>query len=188
MIDNIKSQIEESIQVKNSFQTELLGKIEEATQKCIECIKSGGKLLICGNGGSAADSQHFAAELVSKYRLERRGLPALALTTNTSSLTAIGNDYGFDRVFARQVEAFGAKGDILFAISTSGNSKNLIAAIEKAREQGIKTIGLTGESGGEMKSNCDILINCPSQDTPRIQECHILVIHIVCDLIEQAFA
>lgn len=184
----ILKQIEESIKVKESFSEVSINDIAQAAQEIIKRIKKGGKILICGNGGSAADSQHFAAELVSKFKLERKALPAMALTTNTSTITAIGNDYSFDKIFSRQIEAFGNKKDVLFAISTSGNSKNTIEAVIQANKQGMFTIGLTGENNGKIKSNCDITIQVPSSDTPRIQESHIMIIHILCDLIEQAFA
>lgn len=173
--------------MKRAFSEELIGKIEECVVKCIECIEKGGRILICGNGGSAADSQHFAAELVSKFRLERKGLPAIALTTNTSTLTAIGNDYGFERVFSRQVEAIGQEGDVLIGISTSGNSKNILAAFREAEKNKLFTIGLTGQHGGEMNAVGNLMLKVPSTDTPRIQESHITIIHIVCELIEEHF-
>ncbi|MBU1165992.1 D-sedoheptulose 7-phosphate isomerase, partial [Candidatus Micrarchaeota archaeon] len=141
-------------------------------------------LLICGNGGSAADAQHFAAELVGRYKKERKALPAIALTTDTSVITAISNDYGFEHVFSRQVEALSAGGDVLFLISTSGNSPNLLEAAKKAKTLGIKIIGLLGKGGGKLKSMCDHAIVIPSDNTPRIQEMHVLVIHMICESVE----
>lgn len=187
MKSEIKNQIEESIRVKQDFSKDLIEAIEKSASEIIDCLKGGSKVLICGNGGSAADSQHLAAELVSKYRVERKGLPVMALTTNTSILTAISNDYDFDRVFARQVEAFAQKGDVLFAISTSGNSKSVLAAIKEAKKRDVLVIGLTGATGGSMIDFCDVVMRVPSGDTPRIQESHILIIHIICDLVEKAF-
>lgn len=143
--------------------------------------------MICGNGGSAADSQHFAAELVSKFRRERKALPAIALTVNTSVITAISNDYDYKKIFSRQIEALGENGDVAFFISTSGNSKNIIEAIGIAKKLGLFTIGMTGEDGGEMQNLCDLVLNVPSNKTPRIQEGHILIIHILCELIEKEF-
>ena len=188
MKQTIRKQIDESIKVKRAFSDELIDSIEKTAQEIIKHLKNGGKLLICGNGGSAADSQHFAAELVSKFKMERKALPAIALTINTSTITAISNDYDFNRIFSRQIEAFGNKKDVLFAISTSGNSENIIEAISQAKKQNIFTIGLTGSTEGKMKKHCDLIIQIPSTETPRIQEAHIMVIHILCDLIEQAFS
>lgn len=151
-------------------------------------LRGGHTLLIAGNGGSAADSQHFAAELVGRYKKERPAWPAIALTTDTSALTAIGNDYGFEQVFSRQVEALGKKGDLLILISTSGNSPNLLRALEKARERGLSTLALLGRDGGKLKGRCDLEIIVPSANTPRIQEMHISIIHIVCELVESELA
>lgn len=158
--------------------------LEIASKLAVETLKNGNKILICGNGGSAADAQHFAAELTGRYKTERRGLPGIALTTDTSALTAIGNDYGYDRVFDRQVEALASTGDLLIGISTSGNSTNVINALNLAKQMNCKTIGLTGRDGGKMNSLCDINIVVPSNDTPRIQEMHILFIHIICQIID----
>jgi len=144
-----------------------------------------GTLLVCGNGGSAADAQHIAAELTGRFFRDRKPLPALALHGNTSSLTAIANDYGYDQVFAREVGAHGREGDVLLAVSTSGNSANILSAIEAAREKGMVVIGLTGESGGKMRDLCDVCLCVPSTSTPRIQECHILIGHTICELLEQ---
>jgi D-sedoheptulose 7-phosphate isomerase len=148
-------------------------------------MAAGGALLVCGNGGSAADAQHIAAELTGRFFRDRKPLRALALHANTSSLTAIGNDYGYDEVFAREVGAHGRAGDVLLAISTSGNSRNVVRAIETAREKGMAVIGLTGAAGGRMRDLCDVCLCVPSSSTPRIQECHILVGHTICELLEQ---
>lgn len=158
--------------------------LEKASKIAVETLKNGNKILLCGNGGSAADAQHFAAELTGRYKTERRGLPGIALTTDTSALTAIGNDYGYDRVFDRQVEALASKGDLLIGISTSGNSTNVINALKVARDLGCKTIGLTGRDGGKMNELCDINLVIPSNDTPRIQEMHILFEHTICQIID----
>lgn len=151
-----------------------------------EAIGRGNKILIFGNGGSAADAQHIAAELVGRYKLERRGLPAIALTTDTSALTAIANDYGYDMVFSRQIEALARPGDVVIGISTSGNSKNVINAFKSAKELGCKCIGLSGKDGGVMSKVCDVNIVVPSNNTPRIQEMHILIGHIMCQAIEDS--
>lgn len=160
--------------------------IETAAKMVIDCYRAGGKVLLCGNGGSAADAQHLAAELVMRLKLERPAIPALALTTNTSLLTAIGNDYKYDLVFVRQVEAFGRAGDVLIAISTSGESENVIKAIEFARVEGIKSLALTGVTGGRLAEKVDLAIKVPSDNVQRIQECHITIGHILCELIESA--
>ncbi|OGC10167.1 phosphoheptose isomerase [candidate division WOR-1 bacterium RIFOXYC2_FULL_37_10] len=181
MIEELK----ESIEVKNKAIESLVPKIEEASKILISAIKSGNKILICGNGGSAADSQHFSAELISRFKKERPSIPAIALTTDTSILTAIGNDYSFDKVFSRQIEGLGQKGDILIGISTSGNSKDVIEAFNTAKNKGIKTIAFLGGTGGKIKGTTDIEITVPTDNTPRVQECHITIIHIICNLIEQ---
>ena len=180
----IKAKIEESIEVKESLHETQAENIEKAARVIISSLRTGGKLLLFGNGGSAADSQHMAAELVGRFKKERKALAAIALTTDTSILTALGNDYGFDVVFARQVEALGRAGDVAMGLSTSGKSKNVIAALKKARSIGIKTIGLTGLDGGAMYEACDVLITAGSKNTPRIQESHSLIGHILCELIE----
>lgn len=159
---------------------------EAAAALVTERLRQGRKLLICGNGGSAADAQHWAGELVSRFHYDRPGLPAIALTTDSSILTAIGNDYGYDRVFARQVEALGQPGDVLFAISTSGNSRNVIAALEAARAGGIATVGFSGAGGGAMAGLCEICIRIPSDSTPRIQEGHEVLGHAICAMVEAA--
>lgn len=156
-------------------------------QRLLTALRAGGKVLLCGNGGSAADAQHVAAELVGRFAHVRRGLPAIALTTDSSALTSIGNDFGFDHVFARQVEALARKGDVLIGISTSGNSRNVIEAVKMARKLGVTTIGLLGGSGGALKDLVDYVLIVPSHDTPRIQECHILIGHIWCAMIDEAF-
>jgi D-sedoheptulose 7-phosphate isomerase len=158
--------------------------LERIAREMTRAIISGHKILWCGNGGSAADSQHLAAELMGRFRRERRSLPSIALTTDTSALTAIGNDFGYEKVFQRQVEALCVRGDVLFGISTSGNSKNVCAALESARKIGAFTVALTGEGGGEMKHHADITLGVPSKDTARIQESHILCGHMLCDWVE----
>lgn len=152
----------------------------------IDCYEAGNKLLIAGNGGSAADAQHIAAEFVSRFNFDRPGLPALALTTDTSILTAVGNDYGYDQLFSRQIEANGVAGDIFLGISTSGNSPNILLALEAAKLKGITTFGLTGQAGGRMRELCDHCLFVPSADTPRIQEAHILIGHTFCAMVELA--
>ncbi|MCR4418637.1 MAG: D-sedoheptulose 7-phosphate isomerase [Clostridia bacterium] len=160
--------------------------IAEAAAVVAEVVTGSGKILFCGNGGSAADAQHIAGELVGRFLKERWPLPALALNGNTSVLTALGNDYGFEEIFARQVAALGQPGDVLVAISTSGNSPNVLRAAEVARAKGMKVIGLTGAVGGKLKPLCDLCLCVPSASTPRIQEMHILVGHIICQLVEEA--
>ncbi|MBL7960807.1 D-sedoheptulose 7-phosphate isomerase [bacterium] len=176
-----------SIESKQSlFEDSLLiSNIEEIVNLIVDCFKKNGKVLFCGNGGSAADAQHLAAELSGRFYLDRKPLFAEALHTNSSYLTAVANDYGYDEVFARLVSAMGRKGDVLIAISTSGNSQNIINAIEAAKKAEMVTVGFTGEKGGKMKDMCTYLVNVPSNDTPRIQECHILVGHIICELVEK---
>lgn len=161
--------------------------LEKASQIAIDTLKNGNKILLFGNGGSAADAQHIAAELTGRYKTERRGLPGIALTTDTSALTAIGNDYGYDRVFDRQVESLAQNGDLLIGISTSGNSKNVINAFKIGKEIGCKIIGFSGRDGGEMNNYCDVNLVVPSNDTPRIQEMHILFGHTICQLIDEAY-
>src|ERR1700757_3298861 len=151
---------------------------------CVGALRNGHKVLFAGNGGSAADAQHLAAELVSRYAYDRPGLPAFALTTDTSALTAIGNDYGYERMFARQIEAVGSAGDVFFAISTSGRSPNVLSALGAARAKRLITVGMTGRAGGEMPARCDFLLRVPSDSTPRIQEGHIAMGHAICQIIE----
>lgn len=180
--------LQASIDVKTSILEDesLLALIEQVATAIINAYQCGKKVLICGNGGSAADAQHIAAEFVGKFYKERRSLPALALHANTSVLTAIGNDYGYETVFARQIEAYGAVGDVLIGISTSGNSPNVIQAVEKAKEIGVLTVAMTGGKDSKLSEEADICLRVPSTDTPRIQEAHITLGHIICFLVEQA--
>ena len=184
----IENQVKKSIDVKQQFlnNTELMNLIKEVSFKIIEAYKNGNKTLIAGNGGSAADAQHIAGEFVSKFYFDRPGLASLALTTDTSIITAIGNDYGYEKLFSRQVQANGVKGDIFIGISTSGNSANIIEALKECKEKGIITVGLTGERGGKMAEMCDYCIKVPSNETPRVQEAHILIGHIICAVVEEA--
>lgn len=161
--------------------------IEQLARLCRTAIHEGGKILFMGNGGSAADAQHLAAEFVGRFEKERRGLPAIALTTDTSLLTAVGNDYGFDMIFSRQIEALARPGDVVVGISTSGNSPNVVKALAIAKEMGAVTVGLTGAKGGKMDGLCDLCIKVPSEKTARIQEAHILIGHIVCALVDEGF-
>jgi D-sedoheptulose 7-phosphate isomerase len=161
--------------------------IEIAANICVDSLKKGNKILIFGNGGSAADAQHIAAEIVGRYKVERKGLPAIALTTDTSVLTSIGNDFGFEHLFDRQVQALANKNDVLIGISTGGTSKNVINALKLGKNNGCKVIGFSGKSGGNFNNICDINLVVASEDTPRIQEIHILIGHIICHLIDQAF-
>jgi D-sedoheptulose 7-phosphate isomerase len=170
------------------YDENFIKKIEQIADGLITTLKKGHKILIFGNGGSAADSQHFAAELVSRFQKERKALAAIALTANTSSLTAIANDYTFDIVFRRQLEALGKPGDCAFAISTSGKAKNVTAALQYAKKHKIKTVLLSGKDGGSCKQHADLAIVVPGETTARIQEAHILIIHIICELIEKAYA
>lgn len=163
----------------------LTNNIQSAANMCWECINKGGKILIFGNGGSAADAQHIAAELTGRYKLNRRALAAIALTTDTSALTAIGNDFSFEEIFRRQVEALAKPNDLIWGISTSGNSMNVIKALELGKNLKCKILGFSGKDGGLMRELCDILLLSPSNDTPRIQEMHILMAHIICDIIEK---
>lgn len=174
-----------SAEVKRQFADEAAGAIARAARLVAECLDRGGKVLLCGNGGSAADAQHIAGELVGRFKLERPAFHAIALTTDTSVLTSIANDYGFDEVFARQVGGLGAEGDVLLAYSTSGNSPNVLRAIEVAKPLGMKIVGLTGQGGGQMAGACDLLIAAPSTDTPIVQECHAAAGHTLCLLVER---
>ncbi|SFV67372.1 Phosphoheptose isomerase 1 [hydrothermal vent metagenome] len=162
----------------------LIPNIETASEMLTDTLKKGNKVLLCGNGGSAADAQHIAAELTGRYKSERKGLPGIALTTDTSALTAIGNDYGYARVFDRQVEALANEGDLLIGISTSGNSANVLSALKTAKAHGCTTIGFSGHTGGAMNEICDINLVVPSDDTPRIQEMHILFGHTLCQIVD----
>ena len=181
----VEESLRESLQVKEKTLDQLPGTIAEAASLMVEVLASGGKLLICGNGGSAADAQHMACELVVRFQREGRALPALALTTDSSVLTARANDHSFEDVFSRQVEALGRPGDLLLAISTSGGSPNVLAAAERAGASGLRVVGLTGRGGGDLAGHCDVCIEVPSESTPRIQEVHIAIIHALCAIIEE---
>ena len=183
----IEEHLRKSIKLKSEILNDLslLTIIKEMSLAIIESYQNKKKLILFGNGGSAADAQHIAAELVNRFKVERRALPAVALTTDTSILTAIANDYDYSRVFARQVEALAEEGDVVIGISTSGTSLSVIKGIEVAREKGAKTIGLTGKDGGELAKIVDLVLKVPSTDTPRIQEAHITILHIICSLIEK---
>lgn len=186
MHDPILDQLTESIAVKQALAADqaLLLAIENAAQSLVRCLQQGNKVLFAGNGGSAADAQHLAGELVSRFYYDRPALAGLALTTDTSVLTAIGNDYGYEQTFSRQVRGLGRPGDVLVGLTTSGNSPNILAAMAAARELGLVTIGLTGRSGGKLAQAVDCCLRIPSDSTPRIQECHITVGHILCALVE----
>ena len=184
----IKHEFSEHIKASIETIKSISKPIEIASNLCIDCLNQGNKILIFGNGGSAADAQHIAAELVGRYKTERKGLSAIALTTDTSAITAIANDYGYLHVFDRQVEALANKGDVLIGISTGGGSANVISALKLANDLGCKTIGLSGKGGGEFNSLCDVSIIVPSEDTPRIQEMHIVIGHTICHLIDQEFS
>ena len=183
----IKNYIKKSIETKrNILENEnILSKIRDVSLVIVDSLKNGGKVLICGNGGSAADSQHIAAELVGRLSFDRPGLPAMALTVDSSILTAVGNDYGYEMVFSRQVQACAQKGDVLIGISSSGNSKNVVNAILEAKEKGVFTVGFTGEKDGLISANADITIKIPSSETPIIQESHIMAGHIICAMVEK---
>lgn len=183
--DRAREAMAASAAVKQRFAEEGADAVAAAAELVAHALRAGGKVLLCGNGGSAADAQHIAGELVGRFKIERPAFHAVALTTDTSVLTAVANDYGFDEVFARQVEGLGAEGDVLMAYSTSGNSPNVLKAIEKARAIGMKTVGLTGAGGGQMAGLCDVCIMAPSDDTPIIQECHAAAGHTICLLVEQ---
>ncbi len=182
----IEEIIKESAEVKQQLLKSQADNIQKAADIIIACFKKGGKVILFGNGGSAADAQHIVAEFVGRFKKERKAMPALALTVNTSVLTAIGNDYGFENTFKRQVEALANKNDVVFGISTSGNAKNVLAAIELANKIGIITIGLTGGDGGKLAKAALVSIIVPSENTPRIQESHIVIGHIICELAEEA--
>lgn len=184
----ISAQITEAGRVMSAMLANdaLLAAVEAAAGACIECLQRGGKILLAGNGGSAADAQHIAGELVSRFAFDRPGLPAIALTTDSSILTAIGNDYGYEKLFARQVQAHANTGDVLIGYSTSGKSPNILRAFEEARSRGLVRVGLTGNRGGPMQELCDHLLEVPSADTPKIQEGHLVLGHILCGLIENA--
>jgi D-sedoheptulose 7-phosphate isomerase len=185
--DRVCHSIEASVTVKQRLlaSPEIVSSIATVCDVVAGALQSGGKLFLFGNGGSAADAQHIAAELVGRFAFERRALPALALSVNTSCVTAIGNDYGFDKVFSRQIEALGRPGDVAVGITTSGNSPNVLLGVSAAREMGLHTVGLTNQTGGKLRDAVDHCICAPSLETPRIQECHILIGHIIAELVEQ---
>jgi D-sedoheptulose 7-phosphate isomerase len=184
----IKFEFEEHLKTSQATFESIGHSVEVAAKLCIDCLKDGKKILLFGNGGSAADAQHIAAELVGRYKTERKGLAAIALTTDTSVLTAIGNDYGYNRVFDRQVEALANTGDVAIGISTGGSSANVVSALKLAKDLDCKTIGFSGRGGGEMNELCDISIVVPAQDTARIQEMHIVIGHTICHLIDLEFS
>ena len=186
-IASIQDQIQKSITIKTALlnDTTKLNLIDQCVKVITNAYRNGKKTLIAGNGGSAADAQHISGEFVSKFNFDRPGLSSIALTTNTSVLTAIGNDYGYEHIVKRQLEAFGCEGDVFIGISTSGNSKNILKALEVCRDKGIFSIAFTGEKGNKMKELSDVCIKVPSNETPRIQECHILIGHIICCIVEE---
>jgi D-sedoheptulose 7-phosphate isomerase len=183
--EEIRRQLEESARVKQSFSNELVGRIAQFAEKSATALRGGGKIVFFGNGGSAADALHLAAELVVRLRADRPGLAALALTSNPSVLTAAGNDYGFERIFSRQIESLVAAQDVLVALSTSGASPNIVRGIESGHARGAYLVAFTGETGGALAGKVDLLLNVPSEDPQRIQEAHITIGHIACSLIEQ---
>ena len=183
--EEIRRQLEESARVKQSFSNELIGRIAQFAEKSAAVLRGGGKIVFFGNGGSAADALHLAAELVVRLRTERPGLAALALTTNPSVLTAAGNDYGFEHIFSRQIESLVSKHDVLVALSTSGGSANIIRGVEAGLARGAYLVAFTGETGGQLGGKVDLLLNVPSNDAQRVQECHITIGHIACSLIER---
>jgi len=185
MKDKIREMLLDSASTKQKIAESMPGDVENFANMIVECFRRGNKLMVCGNGGSAADAQHFASEFSARYKMERRGLPAIALTTDTSVITCWVNDYDFQTLYSRQVEALGKEGDVLVGISTSGNSPNIIEAIKKAKDMKIKTIALLGKNGGKTKGMADTEIIVPSSDTPRIQEAQMCIMHIVCDLTEK---
>ena len=189
MKQTIRSIIQASIDTKLAILQDenMIDAIHASVEKITIAFKNGNKVLFCGNGGSAADAQHLAAEFSGRFYKDRDALPAEALHVNTSYMTAVANDYSFDVVYSRMINGIGKKGDVLVGLSTSGNSVNILKAIETAKEKGMITIGFTGESGGKIKNECDILLNVPSTDTPRIQESHILIGHIICQLVEEQY-
>lgn len=185
MSDMVHSCFTSHREVMEAVERDLAPAILEVADLLIDAFRRGGKLLVMGNGGSAADAQHLAAEIVGRFRMERKALPAIALSTDTSILTAVGNDYGFESVFRRQVEALAGEGDVVVGISTSGSSPNVLEALRRAREMGCRTVGLLGRDGGAIRGVTDLDLTVPGSDTPRIQEAHITIIHILCELVEQ---
>ncbi len=187
MLDMIRKELQSHKKTTEKTIELMIPSINEASTLLNQTLQNGYKVLLCGNGGSAADAQHIAAELTGRYKTERRGLPAIALTTDTSALTAIANDYGYDRIFDRQVEALANRGDLLIGISTSGNSDNIISALKCAKGLGCNTLGMSGRDGGAMNDICTLNLIVPSSDTPRIQEMHILIGHILCQAVDDIF-
>lgn len=185
MEDLVRRELQESARIKEEVAAKLAPRVAEVARLIIESLKSGGKIILFGNGGSAADAQHFACEMVGRYLKERSAIPAIALTTDSSVITALSNDYGYEKSFSRQIEALASPGDIVVAISTSGKSPNVLAAVETARDKGCRVAGLTGEEGGELAQAVDVSIQVPSRETPRIQEAHVTIIHIICRLVEE---
>jgi len=187
-VDYIREQISEAQRILSVMLNDnvLLSTLETTAEVCVDCLRQGGKILLAGNGGSAADAQHIAGEFVSRFAFDRPGLPAIALTTDTSILTAIGNDYGYEALFARQVQAHGNQGDVLIGYSTSGTSPNILRAFDEAHTGGLVCVGLTGNRGGSMRELCDYLLEVPSSNTPKIQEGHLVLGHILCGLVENA--
>ncbi len=183
----VTREIEESALVTGELRLSCSAQIIQAAEAIMMCLRTGGKVIAFGNGGSAAEAQHFVAELVGRYQHERAALAALALTTDTASLTAIGNDYGFEEIFSRQLRALAKRGDVVVAISTSGNSRNVLRAIESAEKLGLRSIALTGRLGGKLRDLVETCIAVPSGSTPRIQEAHALIVHIICGIVEEAF-
>ena len=186
MTDRLVSALEDHARVVAAIQRTLLPEIQDAARRLVACFRAGGKLLAMGNGGSAADAQHLVAELVGRYRRERRPIPAIALTVDPSITTAVSNDYGFDEVFARQVRAHARAGDVALGISTSGNSENVVRGLRAARELGATTLLLAGATGGRLRELADLALLVPSSETPRIQEAHVTIIHLLCDLVDDA--
>jgi len=187
MLEIINSELQDHLKTIRSMLSISEADIQIIAEMCIKTLKHGNKILLCGNGGSAADAQHIAAELTGRYKTERKGLAGIALTTDTSALTAIGNDYGYEYIFSRQIEAIAQKDDLIIGISTSGNSENILQAFNTAKELDCRTIGFSGKGGGKMNDYCDFNMVVPSDNTPRIQEMHILIGHIICQLIDNAF-
>lgn len=184
---DFKKTIEAHEQAVAVLKEHCLPELEQMAKICSQAIKRGHKIMLCGNGGSAADSQHIAAEFVGRFVKERQGLPSIAFTTDTSIITAIGNDYGYDEVFRRQVEALGREGDVLIGISTSGNSGNIVKAFEQAKKQGVKTLALTGQKDSKMSALADVTLKVPAPVTARVQECHIMIGHMICEYIDEEY-
>ena len=187
MQSTIKFEFSEHLKTAQATLEYISDSLEIAANLCIDSLQNGGKILIFGNGGSAADAQHIAAEMVGRYKVERKGLPVIALTTDTSALTSIGNDYGYNHVFDRQVEALANKGDVAIGISTGGSSENVVSGLQTAKELDCKLIGFSGRDGGDMNTLCNVNLVVPAEDTPRIQEMHIVIGHTICHLIDLAF-